>query len=307
MHTKNVSAIVLFAMLGTGGCGHGSSASGQSNDESLGRVRERLVTSEPAPITTVLLQTRVRHGETSSDGTERFALPLVPDDETVLNALQKRARYVDKDGNAIPAVAKVERGMTPADSNLIVSPGAVLSTNSWYWLVVAIDQDLSIADPDMPSVSGQWSTHFFTGSAPHVIRVEVPAADKPLSAVTLTFSEQVDLTGIDATTAIVADGRKASGCVLRGTKCRADKNAWLSTMVDISVDIARLPAALAIHLPGGVAGAGRSVAASGAFTAQSDAQGGGLQLALTASDFSPAPGAGSLFWAERIAPPDSTR
>jgi hypothetical protein len=304
MYTRNAwMTVILLMFLGAASCDHGSPVGGLSSGERVEQVRQGQVADGTLQAATVVLQTRVRHGETKSDGTARFARPATSDIETAVSVLQQHARYIGADGSSTPATVSFEPGMTPADSNLVATPAAALPSDRWYWLIVNVDQSLSILDPDVTSQSNQWSTHFFTGSAPHIIRVEVPASDKPPSSVMLTFSEQVDLSSIDAGRMIAADGKGLSACVLRGAECWASNRAWLSTMADVSMGLSRLPTALTLRLTGRVVGSGRSVASARSFTRQIDPQGDGTVLPLTTRDLSPTPGGGSLFWVERFAPP----
>ncbi len=252
--------------------------------------------------TAIALQTRVVHGETNSDGTERFLLPLQPEAAAIVQALGQRAHYVAKDGSTIPASVNVEYGKTPADSNVAVTPLRALAPDTWYWLVVATDARLTILDPDVPG-GAQWSTHFFTGSAPHVIRIEVPGKGKAPDPVSLTFSEAVDLTTIDGTKAVQADGKNVGRCVLRGTQCWAGSTPWPSNTADLRVDLAALPGILTIRVAGSTQGSGRTVGEGRAFTQEKDPNGDGIAVQLPTNTLTPVSSGGSSFWAEIVPPP----
>lgn len=254
------------------------------------------------------LGARARHGETSSTGMVAFTLPLVGDEDALGADVQKRARYVGSDGAVTGAMARVSHGRTPAESVIELTPEAELRTDAWYWLVVSVDRDVTVQDPLAPPEAGEWSTHFFTGSAPHVVRISVPVDAKAGGPVTLEFSEPVDLGTIGEAARVVGDGAGGGKCVLRGEKCWNGAEPWLSNDATIAVSARTMPAELVVRLPDAARGSMRSVGEARAFLNIDDPAGGGTILELSASDLTRLPTSpDEALWSERLPPPATRR
>ncbi|MEB2324831.1 MAG: hypothetical protein OZ921_20115 [Sorangiineae bacterium] len=254
------------------------------------------------------LGVRTRHGETSSTGMVAFSLPLVGDEDALARDLQKRAQYVESDGAVTGAIARVSHGRTPAESVIELTPEVELRADTWYWLVVSVDRDVTVQDPLAPPKAGTWSTHFFTGSAPHVVGISVPVDAKAGDPVTLEFSEPVDLATLGEAARVLGDGAGGGTCVLRGAKCWNGAEPWLSNDATIAVSTRTMPAELVVRLPDAARGSTRSVGEARAFLTLDDPAGGGTLLKLEASDFarlqtSP----DEALWSERLPAPATRR
>jgi hypothetical protein len=169
-------------------------------------------------------------------------------------------------------------------------------------LVVDFDEKLRIQDADLPEAptAASWSSHFFTGSAPHFVRIEIPTGEKAGTPAHVTFSEPInlgDLTGEP----VMFDGTKPiSACVRRGAECFQGE-MWMSESASISLTVSQLPATLTLVLPGKVMGSGRKVSESRHVTSQVDPHADGLRLSVAHADFKAEPGVS--LWIEQVPPP----
>lgn len=97
-----------------------------------------------------------------------------------------------QEGSGEKIAAKVEASSekgNPATSFFYFAPAGLLESDTWYALEITTSADVHVLDGDGKAVSGRWSRPFFTGSAPHVSRVEFIAKS---SQVRVEFSEPVE-------------------------------------------------------------------------------------------------------------------
>jgi len=126
-----------------------------------------------------------------------------------------------------------------------------LAVDQWHWLVIEQNDTFRIA--------GTRSAHFFTGSAPRVIRVQGSTAKNP-DILNILFSEPVDAATIDAAILARIGNRAVGNCVLRGAAC-VDKTVRFATeSIDLRLNIPFSAAAADIAVLGAVKGSGRTVA-----------------------------------------------
>lgn len=231
----------------------------------------------------VFLQTvGIRHGATgqSTAGDQRFLLPLFPDFDTVRQIVEARASFVDAKGTKHAAIAEQEINQTPAESRLVVRSADVLQADQWYWLVITTDHELKVEDPDLAH-KGDWSTHFFTGSAPRIIRLEIPG--KAGGYVAVTFSEPIGLETVDPKQ-LVSGAGASSQCLLKGTSCWAGSGPWKSDIAFVNVGKATLAGELTLGLAGGVVGLSRTAAEGASFSGQGDPAGSGVKVVISSND-----------------------
>ncbi|GMV14465.1 MAG: hypothetical protein AMXMBFR56_26890 [Polyangiaceae bacterium] len=152
-----------------------------------------------------------------------------------------------------------------------------LAADAWHWLVVEQTAELRVAGAEKQLA---WKAHFFTGSAPRVVRLEASTVKNP-DIVNITFSEPVNAATLSAATLFVGGG--ASGaCVLRGAACMDQSQPFLTNNVDLRLDAKFAAATAAVTLTGTVSGVGRSVAAAQGLTGDAYS-GGAATLAVPAS------------------------
>ncbi|MBK9001077.1 MAG: hypothetical protein IPM35_35595 [Myxococcales bacterium] len=174
-----------------------------------------------------------------------------------------------------------------------------LAADAWHWLVVEQTAELRVAGAEKHQA---WKAHFFTGSAPRVVRLLASTVKNP-DIVNLTFSEPVNAATLSASTLFVGGG--ASGkCVLRGAACMDQSQPFLTNNVDLRLDTKFATASAAVTLPGTVSGAGRSVAAAQGLTGDAYS-GGAVTLAVLASDWVACGDSTTHCWTDAKAPPAS--
>lgn len=235
-----------------------------------------------APLNKIFLQVvGVRHGSTSIDesGAHRFVRQLTPAFADVKAALELRAAYLNQNGCRVPVVVEEELGKTPADSRVVITAAVPLAVDEWYWLTVLTDEGLTIQDPDRSAYGQLWSTHFFTGSAPRIARVEIPTAGKPMNYVAVTFSEPIRLDLVKATS--LASGSGISGqCLLKGTTCWSGGEAWISEVAFVGVKTFLPAGPMNLALGPNVKGTARTAGEGAIFSGQADAKTGGVGVTV---------------------------
>lgn len=174
-----------------------------------------------------------------------------------------------------------------------------LATDAWHWLAVEQTAELRVAGAETQQA---WKAHFFTGSAPRVVRLLASTVKNP-DIVNVTFSEPVNAATLIASTLFVGGG--ASGkCVLRGAACLNQSQAFLTNNVDLRLDSKFTAANAAVTLPGTVSGIGRSVAAAQGLTGDAYS-GGAATLAVLASDWVACGDSTTRCWTDAKVPPAS--
>lgn len=152
-----------------------------------------------------------------------------------------------------------------------------LAADTWHWLIVEQTAELRVAGAEKQQA---WKTHFFTGSAPRVVRLRASTAKNP-DIVNVTFSEPVNAATLSASTLFVGAGTSGT-CVLRGAACMDQSQPFLTHSVDVRLSAKFAPTDATVILAGSVAGSGRSVAAAAGLTGD-PYSGGSATLAVAAS------------------------
>ena len=152
-----------------------------------------------------------------------------------------------------------------------------LAADAWHWLVVEQTAEMRVSGAEKQK---EWRAHFFTGSAPRVVRLRASTAKNP-DIVNITLSEAVNAATLNASTLFVGGGSSGK-CVLRGAACMDQTQPFLTNNVDLRLNAKFSAADAAVRLAGAVSGLGRSVAAAQGLTGDAYS-GGDATLAVPAS------------------------
>lgn len=237
------------------------------------------------------------HGQTSSDGTVRFHIALSASVDEQIALLKEHSFYRAADGVKIDATTTYGEGRSLADTALVVRPLTELLSDKWYWLVVPTTDALGIQERGY-TPPDEWSLHFFTGSAPHLILANVPDDGGPWS---LTFSEPLDISSYASNGAIAVGETAMSFCVMRGVECYTN-GPWVSEVMAIRFDVAPGPTPVtSVKVPGAMSA---GMAGSRSVSEGREAMGLPAGDALTNVDFTKVPlVSGQRIWAE-AGPPE---
>ncbi len=124
----------------------------------------------------------------------------------------------ESSGKEVPAKVEAsdEKG-NPASAFFYFAPTTLLQPDAWYQLEISPSSEIQVLDGDgQVDTSAIWKRPFFTGSAPHVARVEViPKSNQ----VRVEFSEPVEATNLVASKVLVAAGQSAAKCLYLAGDC----------------------------------------------------------------------------------------
>lgn len=136
-----------------------------------------------------------------------------PKDHVVMLAAQAAFRD-ELSGKKIPA--KVEAGAQKGEPSLApfyFAPELPLKPDAWYHLEISSSAKLSVDGIPAP---GLWSRPFFTGSAPHVSRIEVIAKS---NQVRVEFSEPIEAKNLSASQVLALVGHGSASCLYQAGEC----------------------------------------------------------------------------------------
>lgn len=157
--------------------------------------------------------------------------------------------------------------MPPEGITVAVTPVVTLKPEHWYTFVLNQGNDIQLSNgktlADLaartPSV---WRSDFYTGSAPHVVRVVRPLGAKDGAYVHVVFSEPVVLSQISADQFVNVDGSPIGKCMLFMGQCASSS---LEGAVSEEFDLAPIGplgqfSAMTLLVPGALKGSSRTVA-----------------------------------------------
>jgi hypothetical protein len=228
MTTRKLALLAIFTL----GCAQSS-----RNDPG----QEPLNTSVAQPL--ILTQTTVLPGTTSVDPTTPNILFLshnIDQRDAIVALLTRNASFLSDDGETIGASVALRSVKMPPDGILVsVGPSGAFKADHWYTLVVTQDADLQVSNgkslEELAARSaGLWRSDFFTGSAPHIIRAQVPRGAKDGSYVHIVFSEPVKLASLDVSRLITVDGHPMGKCLLYGGACAPSMGDAMAEEIDVA-------------------------------------------------------------------------
>lgn len=169
-------------------------------------------------------------GQSNVDPGGRFTfghtLPLT---DAFVSALKTETYFLSGDGTKTPSNVEAAAPKSAADPpSLQLVATQPLAPDTWHWLVIDQSGAIRVAGAE----DGLWATHFFTGSAPRVIRVEASLA-KNTDLLNVRFSEPVDVAKIAASAFVQLEGSPVGSCLLRGTDCLDPKQPFVTASVDV--------------------------------------------------------------------------
>ncbi|MBI3205417.1 MAG: hypothetical protein HYZ29_28010 [Myxococcales bacterium] len=130
----------------------------------------------------------------------------------------------ESSGEAVPAKVEVseEKG-NPASAFFYLVPTTILQSDAWYQLEISPSPEVQVLDGDgQVDTSAVWKRPFFTGSAPHVARVEVTSKS---NQVRVEFSEPIEAKNLVASKVLLAAGQGAAKCLYLAGDCVAGTGA----------------------------------------------------------------------------------
>lgn len=163
--------------------------------------------------------------------------------------------------------------------------------DAWHWIVVERDAELGVeaADP-----IGDWSAHFFTASALHIVKVSSSLSDP--ATVDVTFSEPVDLTSqLEPSELVNVGGKPAADCFLADGVC-GDVSYPVDNTLPVQLSLPFSPSDMLFMLDGSIMGSGRRVW-EGASAMGMPLANGRLELSVASSAWTSCPG-GTTCWRE---------
>jgi hypothetical protein len=200
-------------------------------------------------------------GETNAPPTGDVDLSYTGSSATLaIRWLSERAYFVTGGGQKVGV--KVSEGVG-ALQVLHVMATTPLDSDAWHWLVITQDELVRVNSTG--NTGEPWSTHFFTGSAPRVVRVQGSTTKNP-DRVHVRFSEPVDVSGLDAAGLIVVDGVSVGICAVRGDDCLDTSQRYVVQEIDVRMSRPFGPEPMRLRLNGTVSGAARTAAEGAAMT-----------------------------------------
>jgi hypothetical protein len=244
-----------------GGPALGKSAKAATSSTAAATSPPPTTTAPSAAAPVFLVQTSMAAGTTSTGTSPGISFEIVePADgewaDLDPDALRGRTSFVGRDGSLV--ATQVTRTEPDTLQNYgspyvyTVAPATPLAENAWYALHVRVDDSLQVQG-NGPS-AGDYRTDFFTGSAPHAIRIE-----RSLKApeVDIYFSEPVDISTISPS-GFFHFATGASTCFEISGGCVASLSSATITNVAAFWLSSSLPdgAEAAVSLPGGLTSGG---------------------------------------------------
>lgn len=199
---------------------------------------------------------------TNAPATPRLSFSLEPRfgaPETHRLTLEARMTFASSGGRSTPVeLQAVEPKLSDPGlgHRFDILPSRELSPDQWHALVVTSDDSLTVTGA--ASTSWTWRLPFFTGSAPHVARLEWTA--KSPASLHVRLTEPMELKEINLKSLVRQGGFNIAECVELGGKCLgADDSPALEVLVvRLQKSIADVTG-LGLFLPEQAAGAGRTV------------------------------------------------
>lgn len=185
--------------------------------------------------------------------------------EKRISLVAQRARFLDDSGAAVPAEVSAQPSNGPDPKTLVIRPKEQLEARRWYALEILQDESVQVWAESEPlpttPVTTPYRSHFFTGSAPRVRKVELPKGAKSADTVRIEFSESIDVATLSVGDLVQYGGKAVSKCILLNGVCSGSstQTAVDSVVVMLSAVVPDNPETLRIALSGAAKGAGSSV------------------------------------------------
>jgi hypothetical protein len=226
---------------------------------------------------------------------------------TILDLLTANATFVSDDGQtlaAIPSFTAVK--MPPLGITVSVTPSTGLKADHWYTFVLNQNSALQLSNGKTPAdlaarTPSVWKSDFFTGSAPHLTRIQIPQGAKDGAYVHVIFSEPIALAQLAMSSLLTVDGTPVGNCIVQGGKCASSLAGAVAEEFDM-VPVGPLGnfTSMTVAVPGTVRGSSRSVSEAVGFSANhftvTTATSGVVSALIARSDWKPCQQGASLCW-----------
>jgi hypothetical protein len=257
----------------------------------------------------VLTQTSILPGTTSVDpstATVLFLSSSMSKRDTIVSLLNRNSTFLSDDGDTLPASAELKSMKMPPDGILVsLTPTSPLKADHWYTLVVNEDSEVQVSNGQSQQAltargTAVWKSDFFTGSAPHLVRAQMPTGIKDGSYIHVVFSEPVRLSSLIVAPFLSVDGTAMAKCILLNGNCASSLDNVMAEEFDLAPT---RPLGsfntLSFVVSGSTSGSARTVS-EGAVLALTRAPAtigrGKVQIDLPSSSWSPCENGASLCW-----------
>lgn len=222
MRYSTIIGMVAIGLPLLGGCSPAEKTAAATEIDTPPNNAARPVSIEIGPADLVPGQTLV----TSSSLLLQTPLMHGPVDDAFITTAREHLRLTNGDRNVRYDLLAVQQRDQPTVHRFELVPLEPLADDTWYQLEI-------LSSDDMGPTRGAESIYpFFTGSAPHVLAVEV-SDDQAMPHAWVTFSEPVDVS--TAPRGLLRFGTVESRCMMRGVEC-APSEPWVlsRTMVALT-------------------------------------------------------------------------
>lgn len=260
--------------------------------------------------TLTLTQTSLLPGTTAVDPSAALILLRSSDvgkRNTIIDVLTRNASFVSDEGQILAAVPTLSMVKMPPEGMIVsVAPSVTLKPDHWYTFILKQDNDVQLSNGKtltdlVARTTSTWKNDFFTGSAPHVIRVKTPMGAKDGAYMHVVFSEPIALAQIQASQFVSVDGAPFGKCILSAGTCASSVDGSLAEEFDLApVGPLGNFSGMTFLVPGSLRGSGRTISEGMALAANrffvSNGRPGIVEATIAQSEWQPCEQGASRCW-----------